>query len=47
MHISSLGYRCELDIRRMPQNFTNKKSILVQVMAWYRQDPLCHNLIGG
>ena len=34
---SSLGIRCEIALRWMPQNGTNEKSTLVQVMAW------CHH----
>ena len=34
---SSLDNRCEIVVRWMPQNHTNEKSRLVQVMAWCRQ----------
>ena len=36
---SSLGTHYEIVLRCMPQNFSNEKSILVQVMAWCRQTP--------
>ena len=32
---SSLGTWCEIVFRWMPQNLINRKSTLVQVMAWY------------
>ena len=28
------GISCEIELRQMPQNLTNEKSTLVQVMAW-------------
>ena len=31
---SDLGTHCEIALRWMPQNLTNKKSTLVEVMAW-------------
>ena len=34
---SSLGTRCETPLRWMPQNLSNEKSTLVQVMAWCHQ----------
>ena len=34
---SSLGTWSEIVLRQMPQNLTNEKSALVQVMAWCRQ----------
>ena len=33
---SSLGAHCGIAVRWMPQNLTNEKSTLVQVMAWCR-----------
>ena len=32
-----MGIRCENALRWMPQNFTNDKSMLVQLMSWCRQ----------
>ena len=37
IHKSSLGTQCEIDFRWMPQNLTNEKSALVQVMTWCDQ----------
>ena len=37
MQNNSLETHCEIALRWMPHNFTNEKSILVQVMAWCRQ----------
>ena len=34
---NSLGTHCEIALRWTPQNLTNEKSTLVQVMAWCRQ----------
>ena len=34
---SSLGTHCEISLKCMPQNLTDEKSTLVQVMAWCRQ----------
>ena len=31
------GISCEIVLRQMPQNLTNEKSTLVQVMAWCRE----------
>ena len=36
---SSLGTCCEIALRWMPENLTNKRSTLLQVMAWCRQAP--------
>ena len=33
----SLCFHCQIALRWMPMNFTNKRSSLVQVMAWCRQ----------
>ena len=51
---NSLATHCEIALKWMPQNLTNKKSTLVQVMVWCRQatsltwanvDPdLCHHM---
>ena len=35
--MNSLGTRCQIDIRLMPQNLTIEKSALVQAMPWYHQ----------
>ena len=35
----SLGTHCEITLMWIPQNLTNKKSTLVQVMAWCCQAP--------
>ena len=34
---SSLGTCCEISLMWMPQNLTNEKSTLIQVMAWCHQ----------
>ena len=36
---SSLGSCCEIILRGMPQDLTNGKSTLVQIMAWCHQAP--------
>ena len=43
IYTSNLGTHCEITLRWMPQNLTNKKSTLVQVMAWCHQ-PKSHYL---
>ena len=37
LQIRSLGTTCEIALRWMPQNLTNEKSKLVQVLAWCHQ----------